>query len=133
MIRRPPRSTQGVSSAASDVYKRQVKAKIEFSPSSGLAGDEVTITGYGFSAEKVTAMRSQAATFLPAVEALLEERIASVKSDITALKSDVAAAAPAAQEARTAAEEAKTAASGLTPLIYGAIVSLIQISRRIAG
>ncbi|WP_460413978.1 hypothetical protein, partial [Staphylococcus aureus] len=24
MIRRPPRSTQGVSSAASDVYKRQV-------------------------------------------------------------------------------------------------------------
>ena len=78
-------------------------------------------------------MRSQAATFLPAVEALLEERIASVKSDITALKSDVAAAAPAAQEARTAAEEAKTAASGLTPLIYGAIVSLIQISRRIAG
>ena len=26
MIRRPPRSTQGVSSAASDVYKRQVQA-----------------------------------------------------------------------------------------------------------
>ena len=26
MIRRPPRSTQGVSSAASDVYKRQVAA-----------------------------------------------------------------------------------------------------------
>ena len=25
MIRRPPRSTQGVSSAASDVYKRQLK------------------------------------------------------------------------------------------------------------
>jgi len=97
-------------------------------------------------------------TVLPAVEVLLEERIASVeesvealsedvaglsediagvKSDIAALKSDVAAAA-------SAAEEAKTAASGLTPLIYGAIgvsliaalaaiVSLIQISRRIAG
>ena len=53
-------------------------------------------------------------------------------------------AAAAAQEAKSAAEEAKTAASGLTPLIYGAIgvsliaalaaiVSLIQISRRIAG
>ncbi|WP_460413886.1 hypothetical protein [Staphylococcus aureus] len=27
MIRRPPRSTQGVSSAASDVYKRQFLAK----------------------------------------------------------------------------------------------------------
>jgi len=139
-------------------------------------------------------------TVLPAVEALLEERIASVeesvqalsedvaglseeisgvksdiagvKSDIAALKSDVAAAASAAkdakeaasaaqeavaevaetataaksaaEEAKAAAEEAKTAASGLTPLIYGAIgvsliaalaaiVSLIQISRRIAG
>ena len=31
MIRRPPRSTQGVSSAASDVYKRQRKdGKIRF-------------------------------------------------------------------------------------------------------
>eukprot|EP00831_Metopus_contortus_P012694 TRINITY_DN15109_c0_g1_i1.p2 TRINITY_DN15109_c0_g1~~TRINITY_DN15109_c0_g1_i1.p2 ORF type:complete len:112 (+),score=15.79 TRINITY_DN15109_c0_g1_i1:97-432(+) len=28
MIRRPPRSTQGVSSAASDVYKRQFQKKI---------------------------------------------------------------------------------------------------------
>ncbi|WP_460413940.1 hypothetical protein, partial [Staphylococcus aureus] len=28
MIRRPPRSTQGVSSAASDVYKRQVTNNI---------------------------------------------------------------------------------------------------------
>ena len=28
MIRRPPRSTQGVSSAASDVYKRQELIKI---------------------------------------------------------------------------------------------------------
>ena len=27
MIRRPPRSTQGVSSAASDVYKRQIQAE----------------------------------------------------------------------------------------------------------
>ena len=30
MIRRPPRSTQGVSSAASDVYKRQVYALPKF-------------------------------------------------------------------------------------------------------
>ena len=29
MIRRPPRSTQGVSSAASDVYKRQRKYQLE--------------------------------------------------------------------------------------------------------
>ena len=30
MIRRPPRSTQGVSSAASDVYKRQVNYTTQF-------------------------------------------------------------------------------------------------------
>ena len=29
MIRRPPRSTQGVSSAASDVYKRQVTLNVD--------------------------------------------------------------------------------------------------------
>ena len=29
MIRRPPRSTQGVSSAASDVYKRQLERVLE--------------------------------------------------------------------------------------------------------
>ena len=29
MIRRPPRSTQGVSSAASDVYKRQLEKEIK--------------------------------------------------------------------------------------------------------
>ena len=29
MIRRPPRSTQSRSSAASDVYKRQVRASVE--------------------------------------------------------------------------------------------------------
>ena len=29
MIRRPPRSTQGVSSAASDVYKRQVQIELD--------------------------------------------------------------------------------------------------------
>eukprot|EP00831_Metopus_contortus_P002875 TRINITY_DN11072_c0_g1_i4.p1 TRINITY_DN11072_c0_g1~~TRINITY_DN11072_c0_g1_i4.p1 ORF type:complete len:112 (+),score=19.83 TRINITY_DN11072_c0_g1_i4:56-391(+) len=32
MIRRPPRSTQGVSSAASDVYKRQVLESVEKQP-----------------------------------------------------------------------------------------------------
>ena len=31
MIRRPPRSTQGVSSAASDVYKRQVLIMMQLS------------------------------------------------------------------------------------------------------
>ena len=39
MIRRPPRSTQGVSSAASDVYKRQTYGKYEIE-------DQVNFTVY---------------------------------------------------------------------------------------
>ena len=35
MIRRPPRSTQGVSSAASDVYKRQIQVRIPTPNQSG--------------------------------------------------------------------------------------------------
>jgi len=35
MIRRPPRSTQGVSSAASDVYKRQIKSPLDLISNSG--------------------------------------------------------------------------------------------------
>ena len=37
MIRRPPRSTQSSSSAASDVYKRQDKTVVKFVPASGAA------------------------------------------------------------------------------------------------
>ncbi len=66
-------------------------------------------------------------------------------ADVVSEVADTASSAKsAAEEAKAAAEEAKTAASGLTPLIYGAIgvsliaalaaiVSLIQLSRRIAG
>eukprot|EP00831_Metopus_contortus_P039667 TRINITY_DN31080_c0_g1_i2.p1 TRINITY_DN31080_c0_g1~~TRINITY_DN31080_c0_g1_i2.p1 ORF type:complete len:191 (-),score=22.92 TRINITY_DN31080_c0_g1_i2:32-604(-) len=36
MIRRPPRSTQGVSSAASDVYKRQVHGRLELTSENDL-------------------------------------------------------------------------------------------------
>ena len=39
MIRRPPRSTQGVSSAASDVYKRQVLGgEVNYSQTLGVVG-----------------------------------------------------------------------------------------------
>src|SRR5665809_7707 len=41
MIRRPPRSTQSRSSAASDVYKRQIRAWLCVSPSR-LLGDRCT-------------------------------------------------------------------------------------------
>jgi hypothetical protein len=87
--------------------------------------------------------------------------VAGVKSDIAGVKSDLSkiddvadtaddaksaadSAKSAADAAKSAADEAKTAASGLTTLVYGAIgaslvaalaaiVSLMQISRRIAG
>ena len=36
MIRRPPRSTQGVSSAASDVYKRQVSITVSWKKGLGI-------------------------------------------------------------------------------------------------
>ena len=41
MIRRPPRSTQGVSSAASDVYKRQVN--VPTTPDTGIVSSAVSI------------------------------------------------------------------------------------------
>ena len=46
MIRRPPRSTQGVSSAASDVYKRQglyISAGYWFTSSTSFANPAVTL------------------------------------------------------------------------------------------
>eukprot|EP00831_Metopus_contortus_P016810 TRINITY_DN17081_c0_g1_i2.p3 TRINITY_DN17081_c0_g1~~TRINITY_DN17081_c0_g1_i2.p3 ORF type:complete len:100 (+),score=40.65 TRINITY_DN17081_c0_g1_i2:123-422(+) len=42
MIRRPPRSTQGVSSAASDVYKRQILNGGEWFKKLGVAGSAGT-------------------------------------------------------------------------------------------
>eukprot|EP00831_Metopus_contortus_P028108 TRINITY_DN23455_c0_g1_i2.p2 TRINITY_DN23455_c0_g1~~TRINITY_DN23455_c0_g1_i2.p2 ORF type:complete len:120 (+),score=21.46 TRINITY_DN23455_c0_g1_i2:129-488(+) len=39
MIRRPPRSTQGVSSAASDVYKRQVSTQSTWEAAQEYAGE----------------------------------------------------------------------------------------------
>ena len=47
MIRRPPRSTQGVSSAASDVYKRQLEQR--GGDGAGRAGaDDHDLTGFHF-------------------------------------------------------------------------------------
>ncbi len=76
------------------------------------------------------------------------EEAGKAVSELADVVSDVAeraaSAKAAAEEAKAAAEEAGKAAAGLTPLIYGAIgvslvaalaaiVSLVQLSRRIAG
>lgn len=73
-----------------------------------------------------------------------EDAVSDIAETANSAKSAAENAASAASEAKSAAEEAKSAASGLTTLVYGAIgaslvaalaaiVSLMQISRRIAG
>ena len=42
MIRRPPRSTHCISSAASDVYKRQASKDLDWSAISNITGDLAT-------------------------------------------------------------------------------------------
>jgi len=74
----------------------------------------------------------------------LEDSVGDIADTADSAKTAADAAADAASDAATAAESASDAASGLTTLVYGAIgasliaalaaiVSLMQISRRIAG
>jgi methyl-accepting chemotaxis protein len=74
----------------------------------------------------------------------LEDSVGDIATTADNAKSAADAAADAASDAASAAEDASSAASGLTTLVYGAIgasliaalaaiVSLMQISRRIAG
>ena len=53
MIRRPPRSTQGVSAAASDVYKRQVKWIVAVASGKGGVGKSTTAVNLALSMEKI--------------------------------------------------------------------------------
>jgi archaellum component FlaC len=74
----------------------------------------------------------------------LESSVSDIADTASNAKDAADAAADAASDAASAAEDASSAASGLTTLVYGAIgasliaalaaiVSLMQISRRIAG
>ena len=74
----------------------------------------------------------------------LENSVGDIADTASSAKTAADAAADAASDAASAAEDASSAASGLTTLVYGAIgasliaalaaiVSLMQISRRIAG
>ncbi|MCD6480600.1 IPT/TIG domain-containing protein [Candidatus Bathyarchaeota archaeon] len=91
----------------------------------------------------VAALKSDVAAAASAAKDA-KEAASAAQEAVAQIAETANAAKSAAEEAKAAAEEAKTAASGLTPLIYGAIgvsliaalaaiVSLIQISRRIAG
>ena len=74
----------------------------------------------------------------------LEDSVSDIADTADSAETAANAAADAASDAASAAEDASSAASGLTTLVYGAIgasliaalaaiVSLMQISRRIAG
>jgi archaellum component FlaC len=74
----------------------------------------------------------------------LEDTVSDIADTANNAKTSADSAKTAADAAKASADEAKTAASGLTTLVYGAIgasliaalaaiVSLMQISRRIAG
>jgi len=93
--------------------------------------------------DAVAGVQSNVNSAIAAANAAVEAANAAVEA-VNAVASTAGEAAQAAQDAADAASDAKDAASGLTTLVYGAIgaslvaalaaiVSLMQISRRIAG
>jgi hypothetical protein len=109
-----------------------------------LAGDLDTlsdeITGVS---DEIASVKSDIADAIAAANAATQAANAATEA-VNSIAETANSAAEAAQDAASAAEEAKAASSGLTTLVYGAIgaslvaalaaiVSLMQISRRIAG
>jgi hypothetical protein len=93
--------------------------------------------------DAVAGVQSNVNSAIQAANAAVEAANAAVEA-VNAVASTAGDAAEAAQNAAEAASDAKDAAGGLTTLVYGAIgaslvaalaaiVSLMQISRRIAG
>jgi uncharacterized protein YoxC len=93
--------------------------------------------------DAVAGVQSDVNSAIQAANAAVEAANAAVDA-VNAVAATAGDAAQAAQDAADAAADAKDAASGLTTLVYGAIgaslvaalaaiVSLMQISRRIAG
>jgi hypothetical protein len=109
-----------------------------------LAGDldslSDEITGVS---DEIASVKSDIADAIAAANAATQAANAATEA-VNSIAETANSAAEAAQDAAAAAEEAKAASSGLTTLVYGAIgaslvaalaaiVSLMQISRRIAG
>src|SRR5450756_3249116 len=70
MIRRPPRSTQSRSSAASDVYKRQLDASRDYDPSPRLERIQAALLALNFADDAIN----------PPELGLLEKGVARVKN-----------------------------------------------------
>jgi hypothetical protein len=127
--------TFNVEAAAEEVIAEQIEdlnTAIE-----DLTGDISSVT------DAVAGVQSDVNSAIAAANAAVEAANAAVDA-VNSVAGTASQAAEAAQNAADAAENAQNAASGLTTLVYGAIgaslvaalaaiVSLMQISRRIAG
>jgi len=124
-----------VEAAAADVLSEQVEDLNE--AMADLSGEISTVS------DAVADVKSDVNSAIAAANAAVEAANAAVDA-VNSVAGTASQAAQAAQNAADAAESAQNAASGLTTLVYGAIgaslvaalaaiVSLMQISRRIAG
>ncbi len=100
-------------------------------------------TDIGTVSDEVASVRSDIQSAITAANAAVNAANAATQA-VNQVASTASDAVQAAQDAKSAAESAQNAANGLTTLVYGAIgaslvaalaaiVSLMQISRRIAG
>jgi len=124
-----------VEAAAADVLSEQVEDLN--TAMADLTSDIATVS------DAVAGVKSDVNSAIAAANAAVEAANAAVDA-VNSVAGTASQAAEAAQNAAEAAENAQNAASGLTTLVYGAIgaslvaalaaiVSLMQISRRIAG
>jgi uncharacterized protein YoxC len=127
--------TFNVEAAAEEVISQQIDDL-------NTAIDDLTSDISGVT-DAVAGVQSNVNSAIAAANAAVEAANAAVDA-VNSVAGTASQAAEAAQQAATAAENAQNAASGLTTLVYGAIgaslvaalaaiVSLMQISRRIAG
>jgi hypothetical protein len=127
--------TFAVAAAAEDVLGQQIEDLNN--AVTDLTSDITTVS------TEVAAVRTQITNAINAANAAVQAANAATQA-VNAVAQTANAASTAATNAANAATEAKNAANGLTTLVYGAIgaslvaalaaiVSLMQISRRIAG
>ena len=138
-----------VTEAPADILAQQLQTLTE--DFSGLSEDFSTLSqGVSGLSANVAALSADVSAAAAAAQAAnnavtnLAQTVGDIAQTAYSAKTAADAAKTAADSAKTSADDAKTAASGLTTLVYGAIgaslvaalaaiVSLMQISRRIAG
>ena len=127
--------TLAVAAAATDVLGQQIEDLNQ--AVTDLQTDVTTVS------TEMAGVRTQITNAINAANAAVQAANAATQA-VNAVATTASAASTAATNAANAATEAKNAANGLTTLVYGAIgaslvaalaaiVSLMQISRRIAG